>query len=287
MSAKLKSLTLSARTVAGGASVSGSVLLDSGAPKGGAEVKLVCEPPAVTLPASITIPEDGTKGGFSFDTLPVDLTVEVTITASYGDSKRATLEIVQPVTAKSLVVSPATIIGGEQTKATLTLSGPAHRDGIVVMVRSTNGNAIVAPPTVTVPAGQTTHAFAIPSKPTPYDTDEFVFAAYGVSAVYAPLSVKAPVPARIVLPKEAHTALPIAGKVILTNPAPPGFSLPATATPKPIMIGSPPGWVTFAGGASEAPFALYLPVAVPTDATVTVGSISTTIRLLPRLAENP
>jgi hypothetical protein len=283
MTSILKSVTLGASSVPGGTNVSGSVNLDSEAPEGGAQVTLACDPTVVTLPTPITIPEGGKKGGFSFDTPAVDETVNVTIAASYGgDTRSAPLEIVQPVTATKLTVTPRKVVGGQTAQATLTLSGAAHRGGVTVVLRSSNPGAIPVPKTVTVPTDQDTFTFPIQTKPVPGDVDEYVMIMYGDSNVSARLGVTAPVPTKIDAPPRCEGVSGCFVIVSASSPAPPGFSFPLSVSPGGVVT-DPRGMVPIPEGQTWGRFWIGVhPRRSDTlDTTIVVGPLRASIQIIP------
>jgi hypothetical protein len=88
----LLSLTLSPSSVTGGGSSTGTVTLDGPAPAGGAVVFLSSSNGlAAMVPSSVTIPAYSTTATFTVSTLPVVLTTNVTITASYKGVNRAAI----------------------------------------------------------------------------------------------------------------------------------------------------------------------------------------------------
>jgi len=86
----LLSLTLSPSSVTGGGSSTGTVTLSGPAPAGGAVVFLSSSNGlAASVPTSVTVPAYATTATFTLSTLPVILTTNVTITASYKGVNRA------------------------------------------------------------------------------------------------------------------------------------------------------------------------------------------------------
>ena len=65
-----------------------------------------------------------------------------------------------PAALASVSVNPAIVVGGSPSTGTVTLTGPAPSGGAVVSL-SSNSAAATVPPSVTVPAGNSTATFAI------------------------------------------------------------------------------------------------------------------------------
>jgi hypothetical protein len=94
----LMSLTLSPSGVTGGGSSTGTVTLDGPAPAGGIVVFLSSSSSAAMVPSSVIIPAACTTATFAVSTLPVVLSTNVTITASYkGVSRAAVLTVGPPI----------------------------------------------------------------------------------------------------------------------------------------------------------------------------------------------
>lgn len=97
--AAVSSLTLSASSIVGGNSVTGTVGLTAAAPAGGAVVSLSGTDP-VNVVASITVPAGATTATFIASTRVVGGTITATISASYGGgSASAVLSVTKPTVA--------------------------------------------------------------------------------------------------------------------------------------------------------------------------------------------
>jgi hypothetical protein len=116
-------MSLSATSVVGGNPVTGTVILGSPAPAGGAVVTLSGADP-VTVPPNVTVPAGQTSATFTVNTRATGGTIPATITATFGG---ATASAVLNVTAVQVV--PAV--------ARFTVSGPSGTD---VCKLTNNGN---------------------------------------------------------------------------------------------------------------------------------------------------
>ena len=114
---QLQSLTLTPNTVAGGSTVTGTVLLSAAAPVGGGVISLFSASGAASVPASVTIPAGALSATFSVATTPVTASQTVTISALYGGGFRQASLTVTPVTVISS--STQTISAGQGTTFTL------------------------------------------------------------------------------------------------------------------------------------------------------------------------
>ncbi len=88
----LQSVTVSAGSVAGGSSVTGTARLNTAAPAGGAVVQLISSnTAAATVPASVTVPAGATSATFTVSTLSQSSTTTVAVGGIYAGATRAAL----------------------------------------------------------------------------------------------------------------------------------------------------------------------------------------------------
>jgi hypothetical protein len=164
--AALASIDINPTTVVGGDVSSGTVVLSSGAPEGGAVIALTSSNPSVaSVPASATAPANSFTASFTIATATVSATTVVTITASYnGTTRSGNLTINPPGSSTStltnLVVSPASVAGGSSAQGAVVLAAAAETPTSVALSSSQPGVAAV-PASVTVPAGSQSAVFAI------------------------------------------------------------------------------------------------------------------------------
>ena len=121
-----------------------------------------------------------------------------------------------PITVASLVFDPATINSGQPTRGTVTLSSAAPAGGAVIELSDNNPNVLGLPPTVTVPEGQTSAAFAVSKTQLPAGIGRMTVqgtATYAGSSTNANLIINAVVAVvgqdchRILLLEAAHRLL--------------------------------------------------------------------------------
>jgi hypothetical protein len=94
---QISTLTLNPNIISSGGSVTGTVVLTSAAPMGGAIVLLSSNDYAAQVPNSVTVPAGQTSATFTVTTSYPGTHTSATITATYGSSnKNATLTIVPP-----------------------------------------------------------------------------------------------------------------------------------------------------------------------------------------------
>ena len=166
--AQIKAFVISPASVLGGQSAQGVITLTKRAPASGLNIALTSsDPSGVTVPTYVNIPGDRTSGFFEIITkagLPAEsVVVTATISgAGSGGKAQATL-VIRATGIKSLVLSPATVYGGETAIGLVTLDSTPLAP-VVVTVQSDQSLA-VPQNSIVIPAGRTTGAFYIDTLP--------------------------------------------------------------------------------------------------------------------------
>lgn len=157
----LTALTVSPTSVAGGTNATGTVMLGSAAPSGGVAVSLGSNlPGSASVPATVTVPAGTTSATFTITTFPVDNTT-VQLSATLGSvTQFASLGITRAAALNALSLSPSTVVGGNSSTGTVTLSAAAPSGGTVVTL-SDDSAAATTPASVTVAAGATSANFTV------------------------------------------------------------------------------------------------------------------------------
>ena len=181
-------LTLNPTTVIGGSTSTGTVTLAGPAPSGGVTVKLSSSSPDATLPSTVPIAAGGTSATFTITTTPYSGTYIPTISASEGGVTKTAALTVQPAVLNGLTLNPTTVVGGNSSTGTVTLSGPAPSGGVVVKLGSSSTYATV-PSTVTVTAGATSATFTVSTKSYPGTYKPIITAKEASSTETATLTV--------------------------------------------------------------------------------------------------
>ena len=122
---------------------------------------------AATVPATVTALAGDTEvkipiTTYSVRPLPGQSSVTVSIVASSPLGVKGAQFEVLPVTVDSVDFSPAEVVGGNFVNGTLTLNGPAPKNGAAILLTSDQNN--VARPIrnwVIIPAGQTSTTFRV------------------------------------------------------------------------------------------------------------------------------
>lgn len=279
-SVSLSSLTLNPTSVVGGNSSTGTVTLSAAAPSGGAQVVLSSSNTTVArTPASVTVPAGATSATFSVSTSVVSASASVTISATYGGVSRSASLTVKPVpppapTPTSLTLNPTSVIGGNSSTGTVTLSGPAPTGGAQVVLSSSNTTVAHVPASVTVAAGATSATFTVSTSAVGASTAVTISGAYGGVSRTASLTVQ-PVPP----PAPTLTSLTLnptsvvggfqssRGTVTLSAPAPAGGVQVILSSSN--GAASVPASVFIPAGASSASFTVNTSaVLMSTSATI-------------------
>jgi Beta-propeller repeat len=225
--------------VVAGNSAAITVSLTSGAQGTGAVITLTSSNPAIlSVPANLTIPTGGQTGTVTAATSAVTVNTPVTVTASYNNSSQSITVTVQPVPPPGVLSSigffPNSITGGTAALAIIGLSNPAGPSGLTATLSANVPNIVTLPATITVPPGQTTVSFSVPTAVVATQTGLTVFAVAGGVQQLAPLFVNPAAP-----------------------PPPPTVTLSVSATGRSgqTVTSSPAGINAATGSSSQAAFA--------------------------------
>jgi len=192
----LQGLTLNPPSVPGGTPSTGTVFLSTAAPANGISVTLATNNSAAAKPPGIvSVPGGQTSANFTVATSAVSADTSVTITAFYDTTRAASLTVTRaaapPPTAtlSSIAVNPASIIGGNASQGTVTITSAAPSGGAVVALSSSNTAAATLPASVTVPAGATTATFSVGTRTVTSSTSVTLSASYNATTRNATLLV--------------------------------------------------------------------------------------------------
>lgn len=162
--------TVSAASVAGGASITATIALGNPAPAQGAVVKLSSSDSfAAQAPPFVTIASGQTSTTVTIATSAVPAARTVTLTASYGASNQQVSFTVVPAgtpSVGSVKLSSGAVKGGSAVNATVTLSAAAGAvSAVIVTLESSNRLVAQTPASVNVAPGQTTASFIVTTSP--------------------------------------------------------------------------------------------------------------------------
>jgi hypothetical protein len=205
----LAGVSVNPTSVVGGNPATGTVTLS--APQSGAtvvKVSIIDTAPA-TLPTNdppcppssrchnVTVPAGATSASFNIATSPVTLQFNLNIFADLaGSPGQQTLLLITPdappaATLSALSLSPTTVVGGNPSTGTVTLSAAAPSGGAVVTL-SDNSTAATVPASVTVPAGATSATFTVTTSAVTTATTVTISGNYGGVTRSATLTVNPP-----------------------------------------------------------------------------------------------
>ncbi|MCX7992782.1 MAG: S8 family serine peptidase [Fimbriimonadales bacterium] len=189
-----------------------------------------------------------------------------------------------PPSLSSLSLSPTTVLSGNTSTGTVTLTGPAPSGGFVVNLSSSNTAAATVPSSVTVPAGSMTTNFTVSAQSVSVVTSVTITASAGSVSRQATLTVN---PASTSVTLDSLTIQPTSviggrtatGTVRLTAPAPAGGAVVQLRSSS--TRASVPSSVTVPAGATSANFT----ITTRSARTITTVTITATYNGVSRSAQ--
>lgn len=180
----VSSIVVNPSSVMSGGSATITVTLSGPAPSGGAPVSLVSSDPSAFPPPPMLVVQPGqTSSSTTITVGTVSASTTATVTASYGGAtSNVTVTITAPSTnlaLSSVSISPSSLSSGAFATLSVSLTGTAPSGGAQVSVQSNNSTAFPAPPTITVPAGQTSNGVSVQAGAVSGSTSVTVTATYG------------------------------------------------------------------------------------------------------------
>jgi hypothetical protein len=165
----------------GGRSLTGTVLLSTFAPSGGASVTLSSSnTKLVRVPAKVTVPAGRSSATFAIASSKTPAQATVTITARYrGASKTSRLTVLAFPVPVSVTFAPSVVPAGLSATGTVTLDSPAPSSGAVVTLASDLPGTVQVPASMTIAAGALTGTFTAASSLVAFAPDRVaVFASF-------------------------------------------------------------------------------------------------------------
>ena len=274
----VSSITVQPSTFQGGVDPNVNVYLNEPAPFSGANVTLTSSNTSVlTVPSPMTISSPFTSGQTIATTTAVSSTTTVTLTASYGGKQASTTVTITPpstLSVASLTLNPSSVVGGNTSQATVTLSAAAPSGGAAVSIGSSTTAAVPSVVTLNIPAGQTTGTFSISTSVVSSTTTATISAALNGSTQYATLTITAggngsiPVSSLTINPNSVTSGTTSQGNVGLA--AAPTANTAVTLSSSNPSVASVPATVTVAAGTTNATFNITTgSVSAATTATIT------------------
>jgi hypothetical protein len=210
------SLALSPSTVVAGTSSTGTVTLSVPAPANGAVVQLSTVSPA-TVPPTVTVPAGATSASFNIGTTSTSSTAQPKIYAVLNTTWGAVLTVTPGTsgpTLSALSLSPTSVVGGNTSQGTVTLTGAAPSGGAVVSLSSSNTAVATVPSSVIVAAGSTSRTFTVTTSAVTTSTPVTISGSSGASRTatltVTPPAVPTPAAPSLLSPASGATvALPV------------------------------------------------------------------------------
>jgi hypothetical protein len=264
-------------TIKGGGTFNAKVTLTAPAADA-TTITLASTNPAVVVPASVTIPKNGTEANFVVTTVAVATDTVASVSATAG-----TLIASRPVTVlapkvQTFDMSPSSVAGGSTVNATVTLDGAAPVGGLTVTINYQYPTVTTGPATITVTAGQTSQSFTITTNPVNVDTNAgagaytIIFGAPGSDWTVDFVDIAAPRVSALTLdPTSVKGGTSSTGTVVLDSPAPAlGMTVNLTSNNVAATVSAT---VTVPGGTTSTTFTVTTD-AVATDSTATISAVT-------------
>jgi hypothetical protein len=187
-----------------------------------------------------------------------------------------------------IALNPASVVGGNTSEGTASLTSAAPSGGAVVTLSSSNTSAATVPASITVPAGAFSATFTVSTASVTASTSLTISGAFGGTARSATLTVTPPPPppppaslsTLSVNPASVTGGTSSQGTVTLTSPAPAGgFAVSLSSGNAAVTV---PAGVSVTQGATSATFAIAtsaVTTSTPVTITASVGGVTRTATL--------
>jgi len=185
----VNSVSLNPTSVVGGSTSTGTVTLNGPAGPSGDTILLTSSNTAMaTVPASVTISAGSTSATFTVTSIPDQSTKTANIVAALGSSTQFATLTVNPPALSSITLTPNSLVGGNKTVGTVTLSGPAAVGGVGITLSSNSTNAPVQS-SLTILAGLTSANFTITTTAVGSTVSATITATHGSASLPATLTI--------------------------------------------------------------------------------------------------
>jgi len=247
----ITSLTVSPTSIAGGNSVTGTVSLN--VTTGGTVTLSSSNTSLATTPSSVQVQSGSYSANFTVTTLTTSSSSPVVISASFASTTgQANLFVTVGVSAIGL--NPPSLVGGNASTGTVTLTGPAPSGGALVALSSSNIATATVPVSVLVPAGATSVNFNVATSGVASSQNANITGAYNGSSGSATLTVNPAALSTLTLnPASVVGGSPSTGTITLTGAAPPGGAMISVSSSN-TAAATVPSPVTVNAGSTQANF---------------------------------
>jgi hypothetical protein len=172
-----------------------------------------------------------------------------------------------------IALNPASVVGGNTSQGTASLTSAAPSGGAVVTLSSSNTSAATVPASVTIPAGAVSAMFTVSTASVTASTSATITGAFGGVTRSSTLTVTPPAPpigpaSLSVSPATAEGGNPVTGTVFLSGGAPAG-GLVVSLSSSNTAAATVPATMIVHGGLSSGTFPVST-LAGPTTRTTTI-----------------
>jgi len=253
----LSSLTLNPSTVTAGGASTGTVVLGGAAPSGGWVVNLSTgNPSLVTLPKSVTVPAGAVSATFKISVQAVTTSFTSTITATDAYATKTATLTVNGEGLTGFSVNPKSVDGGKNVTGNVTLKAAAPTGGWVVQILAGVPSAVSVPPSITIPAGETSVSFQIATHSESKTVTSGIYATDANTGANTSLTVLGDAVSHLSLnPTTIGSGGISTGTVTLNSPAPAGGWVLKLSASTATLVNMPSSLMV-AAGASTATFSI-------------------------------
>ena len=274
-------VTVAPASVVGGASATGTVTISKKAVGDGFSVSLTSSLTAATVPQSVLVPSGKTSVTFSIGTMPVATNSTASIKALTQTNSASASLIIKAPGLKSAVLNPLSVIGGNSSTGTVTITSSAPANGLSVKLASASSLASV-PANVVIAGGTTSGTFTVSTLPVITKATSKISTVLGTSTISNTLTIQPVVVSSVsVSPASVQGGTSATGTVTLNSKAV-GTGVFVTLLSSSTSATVPSG-VVVSNGSSTATFAVStVGVKAQTTAKITAktGTVSASANLI-------
>ena len=270
----------------GATTTSATLTLDSPAPTGGLSIALASNNTAAAQPWSaatagsaittVSVPAGLATVTFYVKGFTVASSTPVVLSAVLASQTVTANLTVQPLLT-SVTLAPASVTGGTNSTATVTLAAGAPTGGLTLNLSTTNTTVATVPATLVIAAGATTGAFPVTTIPVATNGTVNISASAGSALKSAALQIMAPtVSILAVAPAIAiyGSAAPNAtGTITMSGRAPASFTVNLMSSN--VNVATVPTTVTIPAGTNTATFTITSQAVSADSNTVITASTPT------------
>lgn len=184
--------TAAPTTIAGGATSTGTVLLECQPATDPVTVALSSSDATIaSTPASVVVNPGTDSSNFVITTTSPAATTDVTLSATLNRVANRVVTVTQNTIISAVSFSPSTTLGGVNSTGTVTLSNPAPAGGALIQLTSADPAIVAVPVSFTIAAGSISGTFTASTTPVATDIGVQVVARFGAATKARTLFVRA------------------------------------------------------------------------------------------------